>query len=670
MKKLLTVLLLLGVISVYPQNNYKYPIPSYHLSGKYGYSDTSMKVLIAPRYKEVNFFYDGRAAVKEVNKYGYINTKGSMIIFAEWDYAGNFRDGIAVVGKKSGNSIMMYQYIDTTGKLITDTKYEKAEMFYEGAGVAMRSGKYYIVNKSGKEITEGYDEISFFREGLAQVKSGGKWGYINPKGEVVIAPQYDVVWNFYNGYAWVTNKNQTGLIDKTGKLVEEFIYRDEYPTTGLQYKIVYENGKSTVTRRDDSKQLFTASVKVTRYLQDDIFEYTDPDKNLFGVINSAGKIITQPLYKQFWPVTGKFIAGKRNEFWGLLDYTGKELLPFDNYSLNNSQAGPFFVTKKDAKLYCQYNPKTGKLSSRCLNALEFIFDNTPPEGFVFGYSNGTKLAVDREGRIYESNDFSYLAELSHDELSNISLNTRTGENKKLRIESYEGYPFTDFVYDSVGYTYDVIIVVKRDGKYGYFSKKGMKEVIPCVYDGADDFDWGLAPVKKGNKWGFINEEGKVMFDFKYDSATPFHGGDAVVTIDGKKFEMKTDGSMIEILPIGVPSDPWKPNPDFGENTLTQSLSIEYYYIMDSPYSKPGSNPSFSELDSPEVINFSANKVTSRYYSLTVQSSGVVNQGGKTSYIYNFEKTSGNTTYTQCIVQDNYNTAAFFTVHGGVVIYRR
>lgn len=63
------------------------------------------------------------------------------------------------------------------------------------------------------------------------------------------------------------------------------------------------------------------------------------------------------------------------------------------------------------------------------------------------------------------------------------------------------------------------------------------EIIPLESD-YDDFYWfsnGLAGVKKDEKWGYINEKGKVVINIEYDRVSPFYDGLAIVQkqLDGK-----------------------------------------------------------------------------------------------------------------------------------------
>ena len=67
--------------------------------------------------------------------------------------------------------------------------------------------------------------VDRMRYGLAKVKIGGKWGYIDKTGKYVVNPQFDEVWSFSEGLAgviigdWKTSK--WGYIDKTGKYIWE-----------------------------------------------------------------------------------------------------------------------------------------------------------------------------------------------------------------------------------------------------------------------------------------------------------------------------------------------------------------------------------------------------------------------------------------------------------------
>lgn len=90
-----------------------------------------------------------------------------------------------------------------------------------------------------------YDQIDAFSEGMAAVRRDGKWGYINLKGEEVIACQFSDAFppgQFSEGLACVVDKRndedkklwnrRVGFINKKGEFVITGDYFTEAPTLG------------------------------------------------------------------------------------------------------------------------------------------------------------------------------------------------------------------------------------------------------------------------------------------------------------------------------------------------------------------------------------------------------------------------------------------------------
>lgn len=68
-------------------------------------------------------------------------------------------------------------------------------------------------------IPQRYEVAQPFREGLAAVRIDGLFGFINPRGEIVISPRFQSVSSFSGGYAEVRIDNASGAIDRSGRLV-------------------------------------------------------------------------------------------------------------------------------------------------------------------------------------------------------------------------------------------------------------------------------------------------------------------------------------------------------------------------------------------------------------------------------------------------------------------
>lgn len=70
------------------------------------------------------------------------------------------------------------------------------------------------------------------------------------------------------------------------------------------------------------------------------------------------------------------------------------------------------------------------------------------------------------------------------------------------------------------------------GKYG-FKDENEKIIIPAKFEFAQPFREGLAAVMSNNKWGYIDEKGLEIIPFKYDNARAFSEDLAAVCQSGK-----------------------------------------------------------------------------------------------------------------------------------------
>lgn len=87
---------------------------------------------------------------------------------------------------------------------------------------------------------------------------------------------------------------------------------------------------------------------------------------------------------------------------------------------------------------------------------------------------------------------------------------------------------------------------KRDGKDFFITRKNLK--LSGDYDEAGIFTFGLAPVSKNNKWGFIDENGVVVIPMLYDEVQYFTQNNlSAVTKNGKSGFIDKHGR--EIIPI-------------------------------------------------------------------------------------------------------------------------
>jgi len=144
-------------------------------------------------------FSEGLSRTQTGSGTGFLNTKGEVVIPAEYFDAKNFSEGLAAVSMLDTTMIddwhagRRWGYVDKEGTLVIDMKYTSCGSFHEGLAYACSSDKL-----------------------------NGKYGYIDKAGQEVIAPQYDSAGNFCNGKALVmegkgTENGRLWAIDRTGK---------------------------------------------------------------------------------------------------------------------------------------------------------------------------------------------------------------------------------------------------------------------------------------------------------------------------------------------------------------------------------------------------------------------------------------------------------------------
>ncbi len=202
----------------------------------YGYIDKQGKFVIEPVYDEARDFSNGLAAVKKDGKWGFIDTDGNVKVqFQFTNEPKPFSDNRAFV---QGTNLK-WGVIDPEGKIIVEPIYDQVFPFGSGAAVVSKmdekwNNTFYIIDVTGKSIktfsksaksNETITLWSGFNEGLAVVMKDFKKGFMDPKGNIIVACKYRELQPLSSGMAYFekyddkTKKVTKGFIDKTGKEV-------------------------------------------------------------------------------------------------------------------------------------------------------------------------------------------------------------------------------------------------------------------------------------------------------------------------------------------------------------------------------------------------------------------------------------------------------------------
>ena len=155
---------------------------------KYGFADKNGKLCIDYIYDYAKDFKNGLAFVSKNGKAFFINSYGAVAFRSNtsaYTYIESFSDSRALVryNKK-------YGFINTTGRLVINTEYDDALSFSEGLAAVCKNEKYGFIDTDGNVVIDFlYDDASSFKNGSARIKLNGRYGFINAKGDAFFGRQ-------------------------------------------------------------------------------------------------------------------------------------------------------------------------------------------------------------------------------------------------------------------------------------------------------------------------------------------------------------------------------------------------------------------------------------------------------------------------------------------------
>lgn len=307
------------------------------------YCDPNYRVHVKTEIKEddvllANAFSDNLACIQlkqsgKNPKFVYIGTNGKVVIDTDHEYCGPFSEGLACFLEKGGERI---GFIDKNGKIAIPAefyvseqdKYRDEELrnaIFSGGIAPVHNDKIVMgaesspscgyIDHNGKLVTP----IKFLEGGAFvserarvwikdQSQFHHRWGFIDPKGVVVVQPIYMGLQDYSDGLAAVLDyKNRWGYIDKMGN-----------------YKI--SPNYADATRFIDG----VAAVSIIK-----------KDRPVWGYIKTDGSWLVQPRFEKAEPIVNDegyacincSSKNAKEEFWinkeGAIERHTRHLIPIE-----------------------------------------------------------------------------------------------------------------------------------------------------------------------------------------------------------------------------------------------------------------------------------------------------------------------------------------------------
>ncbi len=487
-----------------------------------GYLNLSGKLIDGQmHHSTLTPFNDGVGVFEENGTYKFIDKNGA-ILASGFDGAGHFTDGLAPVQRGP-----IWSLIDKTGKTIRKLDFDRVESSSEGLAEVTKDGKKGFMNATGdlviplqfaatRPFSNGLAAVSkspskaaklktaldaqnwscsfidrsgriafknrfegakIFKEGLAPVLSGAKWGYIDHTGNFKIKPQFDDADVFSEGLAAVQVNSKWGYINKDGK----FEIDPKFAT-------------------DPNSDFGTPNMPAGRF-ESGIALVEYPQRHS-GFINKAGQSVLNNLKVDY--------EGKSKVNSGLILVTSGASTSFGNGYFNTS----------------------GKLVAKCLSAYPRPFSGGYARFYIYPKTGGLKIGfINTVGKVVVQPTWDNAGDFAEN-LVAVSHGNHVGKG------GYEGkWGFIDvngkyacgLKFDAADYFSEGLAAVKLGDRWGYINRNGVTVLGP-VYDGAEAFSNGRGLVRYKLKYGYVDNSGKLIIPAKFEYASRFSEGLAVVSL--------------------------------------------------------------------------------------------------------------------------------------------
>ena len=426
---------------------------------KYGLMDKKGSVVQAMVFDRIEVCSNGLFRVEDSSRYGWLSRDGKVLQAPIYD-----------VFQKKGSAIYRSPLVEELIQRGLAPYESDLGDFFEGLAIIQSGGKWGYSNEKGEVIIPPiYSRVGPFFNGMAAATSDQLAGVIDKKGDWVVEPAYEAIGSFIEGFAAIKSQGKWGFMDEKGKVVVNPAYEKVHSFWGGKALCVQGGMSFIIDRKGDIQKTlpFRAS-----FLTSDLLLIEDSSKG-FGLGTLDGNVILPPGYD--WisrPFKGKMLVKEaKTNMIGMVDEKGMFIVP---------------CTWKDVRV----------------------------NGMVAGV-----LPALREVDWFEHG------------VMTIVVGQKEGEEQFGAIDPQGKYVVPP-IYEYIGPFSGQLAPVKVGDVYGFLDKTGSIKIQPR-YQAVRPFDEGLAAVKENEKWGVIDEDGNMVADVQWDYVGDFNNGFAYVIDQGR-----------------------------------------------------------------------------------------------------------------------------------------
>lgn len=528
--------------------------------------------------------------VLENKKYGVIDEEGNIIVKPQYDiiqipnpskpvficmhdYNVNLQQyEIDVFNEKGQKILTEYESVQAlpTESTWDGIPFEKSVLKYK------QNNKYGLISLENKIITKPiYDSIKAinYKEGMLLVEENAKFGAINIKGKVIIKPEYDqiTVDNYYNAETMykasgfvvkkkVEDSYKYGYINSNGKVLLDTQYTEisrinEIIDDKNIFLLVFKDGQAGIVK--NNKTILNYEYEDISYnAYNNMFVIQRNAKN--GIADIKGKIIIQPEYDSIM-FGGIYINAVKNNEITILDLQGNKIENDNIYAKLPTNNNNYYITIDKDEVYRVVDKEDNIKIDNNYTYIEHIKD----EYFIV-YKDGKNGIIDLSGKSIADLKYNSIFKIAGTEIIQANINNTnniTLLNDEMKIVCNMNNASIE--------KEDNYFKVFSNNDIKYFDNNGneisYKQIEP---------NNKIYARKINEKWGFVNEENKLIINNEYDMVTEFNKyGFAGIKKDGKWGVINLKGEIIQEPTYGLK---WESPSFIGKYYKIKEWGQEYY----------------------------------------------------------------------------------------------
>ena len=372
--------------------------------------------------------------------------------------------------------------------LVLSNEYDSIGHYQDGICVVWKDNHCGFINKRGDEIVAcKYDDFGMTQNGLSTVKLNNKWGATNNKGEFIIPVQYDFCKPRKDGY-WDVSRDgnwepdfymggmmygsgKWGICDNKGREIVPCIFRSSLSRLGdffIGYGSIFSSG--VIVYKPNGESLFSnINFEEMRLIKGETSLFWMKTDAKWGIVGLNGFFVCPNEYDDVKDFEGNTCPVKRNGKWGIINKKGDVLLNCSYDSIERDK-------------------NTGK--------------------YKVSINNHYGL-VDESARV--------IADCRYDCINIRSYYSEVKVNGRWGVIDWRGIVVVPIQYDSVSIDRrQEAFIFKSGGKYGVLNKQGLQS-IPCIYDSLCPSEDGVIIAKINERVGLLSITGRNITGMVYDN---------------------------------------------------------------------------------------------------------------------------------------------------------